>query len=97
MHPSHIDSCLPCPVCRSRTSLPLEGVEGLRPNLTAIGLLDVPMMVESNKPLLHDNIAHLRDEVAGKHKAVRRNLGEVEVALRRLHVREEEEKKRLLS
>ena len=52
---------IPCPVCRTVTYLGEEGIEGLRPNLTAIGLLDVPLLVDMCRRLPDSNMKRSLD------------------------------------
>ena len=39
-----------CPVCRTVTNLSKQGIESLPPNLTVIGLLDVPLLNDMRRP-----------------------------------------------
>ena len=54
---------IPCPVCRAVTKLGKQGIEGLRPNLTVIGLLDVPLLDEMRRPQPEKNLKRTLDSI----------------------------------
>lgn len=86
------DYCLPCPVCRQMTYLNENGVLGLRQNLTAIGLLDVPIMLNvSTKPLLKENIRSLQDDMLAQMNNIQNNIKEIEKAVMNVNTKETSE------
>ena len=78
-------------MCRTITYLGEEGVEGLRPNLTAIGLLDVPQLNDMRRPLLCDNLNRLVEDLQGQLHRIQRNQVEVQSAVDDLSRREKAE------
>ena len=75
------ENCIPCPVCRTLTYLGEEGIEGLRPNLTAIGLLDVPLLNDLRRPILVESIQRLREDLASHIHQIQKNQIEIQAAI----------------